>query len=387
MSADQQPLARLDELLVDRATEGLDRDAQRELDRLLAEAGESDVDGFDRAAAALELAIAAQYATEPLPTDLADKIAADALKHVGPEISDFGAAAPSAPAEVGGDRLDAVPEGWPPEVEPREAGGLRLVAAAGWIAAAAACVALVVVWRSSRGEVTESFERIAALDAQLTSARSATETAQLDAANARQSAEQALAAARQLETDLTAERDRSVALSAERQSAQERQQSLAAQLDDAVAREIQLEDRVADLEELLYEPSPEVGLAGLLDAAPDDLLRLPWSTTADPLVADATVAGEVIWSDSLQVGFMVFESLPVNAVAEAQYQLWIFSSDQKESTPVDGGVFDSASTGRIVVPIDPKLGVRTPSLFAVTVEKPGGVVVSERDRLILAAPL
>ena len=37
------------------------------------------------------------------------------------------------------------------------------------------------------------------------------------------------------------------------------------------------------------------------------------------------------------------------------------------------------------MPITAKLAVHTPTLFAVTLEKPGGVVVSSRKRLVLAA--
>jgi hypothetical protein len=37
------------------------------------------------------------------------------------------------------------------------------------------------------------------------------------------------------------------------------------------------------------------------------------------------------------------------------------------------------------VPIDPRLPIGKPTLFAITVEKPGGVVVSKRERLPLLA--
>ena len=52
---------------------------------------------------------------------------------------------------------------------------------------------------------------------------------------------------------------------------------------------------------------------------------------------------------------------------------------------MDGGVFDVSADGEVIVPIDPKLGVVDPTLFAVTIEKPGGVVVSSRERLPLLA--
>ena len=53
---------------------------------------------------------------------------------------------------------------------------------------------------------------------------------------------------------------------------------------------------------------------------------------------------------------------------------------------VDGGVFDVPACGSVVLPIKAKLEVKQPTLFAVTVEKPGGVVVSDRRIAILAKP-
>ena len=81
---------------------------------------------------------------------------------------------------------------------------------------------------------------------------------------------------------------------------------------------------------------------------------------------------------------MLFEGLPANDPSEGQYQLWIFDPERPADYPVDGGVFDS-SGGSVRVPIDAKLVVNDPSLFAVTYERPGGVVVSTRERLIVTA--
>jgi hypothetical protein len=56
------------------------------------------------------------------------------------------------------------------------------------------------------------------------------------------------------------------------------------------------------------------------------------------------------------------------------------------SYPVDGGVFEiPADGGEVVIPIEAKLPVGQPTLFAVTVEPPGGVVVSSRERIVLVA--
>ena len=86
---------------------------------------------------------------------------------------------------------------------------------------------------------------------------------------------------------------------------------------------------------------------------------------------------------------MSFEDLAANDPAQNQYQLWIFDPTRAdwEQKPVDGGVFDVAPDGTSIVRIDPKLPVRETALFAVTLEVPGGVVVSKRERLVLTAAL
>lgn len=133
------------------------------------------------------------------------------------------------------------------------------------------------------------------------------------------------------------------------------------------------------------DPRPEgLNLAEVLSAP--DALRLAWSGTEDPAAAGA--GGEVLWSRELQQGFMRFTGLPANDPSEYQYQLWIFDENQDERYPIDGGVFDVAgddSPEGALVPIDPALEVKEPTLFAVTIEKPGGVVVSSRERLVLIA--
>ena len=52
--------------------------------------------------------------------------------------------------------------------------------------------------------------------------------------------------------------------------------------------------------------------------------------------------------------------------------------------PVDGGVFDIAASGEALIPIDAKLPVGAGTIFAVTKERPGGVVVSDREIVFLA---
>jgi anti-sigma-K factor RskA len=93
------------------------------------------------------------------------------------------------------------------------------------------------------------------------------------------------------------------------------------------------------------------------------------------------VDGDIVWSDEKQSGYMTFRGLPVNDPTKECYQLWIFDETQDEKTPIDGGIFDVKSTGELIVPVIAKLKVKRPKLFAVTVEKPGGVVVSKREKI------
>lgn len=84
---------------------------------------------------------------------------------------------------------------------------------------------------------------------------------------------------------------------------------------------------------------------------------------------------------------MRLASLPVNDPQRQQYQLWIFDTTRPdwEARPIDGGVFDVRAGGEVVVPIDAKLPIGTPALFAITLEPPGGVVVSSREHLLATA--
>ncbi len=109
---------------------------------------------------------------------------------------------------------------------------------------------------------------------------------------------------------------------------------------------------------------------------------IPWGGTKDP--AAQGVEGDVVWDNARQEGYMRFRGLAVNDPTKLQYQLWIFDRNQSDKYPIDGGVFDVVS-GEVVVPITAKLKVQEPTLFAITIEKPGGVVVSSRERLVLAA--
>ena len=126
-----------------------------------------------------------------------------------------------------------------------------------------------------------------------------------------------------------------------------------------------------------------------LIAGATDLRRVTWSPTDHSLATGVT--GEVVWSDEAQEGYMTFRGLAWNDPTRRQYQLWVFDAARSDERPVDGGVFDIPATGGdavdVIVPIDAKLRVEEATLFAVTLERPGGVVVSSREDLVLLAPV
>jgi hypothetical protein len=130
-------------------------------------------------------------------------------------------------------------------------------------------------------------------------------------------------------------------------------------------------------------PTPAERRAELLAQAAD-ARTLAWSATPDPAAKGAT--GDVVWSESRQQGYLRIRGLAVNDPSRAQYQLWIFDARREQAHPVDGGVFD-VEGGDVVVPIHAAIRVFEPKLFAVTVERPGGVVVSKRERIVLTAAL
>ncbi|HEY5924105.1 MAG TPA: anti-sigma factor [Kofleriaceae bacterium] len=128
--------------------------------------------------------------------------------------------------------------------------------------------------------------------------------------------------------------------------------------------------------------SPSEARQQLLASA-RDVTTVSWTATADPNAKGAS--GDVVWSQTEQRGYMRFVGLTPNDPNAFQYQLWIFDKDRDQAFPVDGGVFDVSSTGEVIVPITAKLQVDDATLFAVTIEKPGGVVVSKRERIVVTA--
>lgn len=109
---------------------------------------------------------------------------------------------------------------------------------------------------------------------------------------------------------------------------------------------------------------------------------LPWVATKD--AAASAAQGDVVWDARSGRGVMRFHGLQPSD-GSWTYQLWIFDAERDERHPVDGGTFDIGPSGEVLVAIDARVPVHRATLFAITVEPPGGVVVSKRERIVLTA--
>ena len=165
---------------------------------------------------------------------------------------------------------------------------------------------------------------------------------------------------------------------------EQQRMELAARQDALEGTVSRLERNVAEKDaalEALREPTAAQLLAELQDRPGTRVIS--WSATEDPAAAGAD--GAVVWNGEAQAGVMRFAGLQANDPSEWQYQLWIFDAERDERFPVDGGVFDVQADGETLVPIRASLPVGKAVLFAITVEQPGGVVVSSRERIALVA--
>jgi hypothetical protein len=279
-----QPDEALVDLLIKQVTEGLSPAEQRALDALDSAVASAHLKGFERAAAAIALAGSAN--AEPLPAELAQRVARRADEH-------FAAAAGTGPAVAGAAEKLVDLAAARSAVAARTSAAASRSGAYGWLAAAACLVLAVIAWNRS--------PRPAAPVAQSAPPPAVAPTA--------------------------------------------------------------AEERAALL-------------------AKSDSLKVTFGATKDP--AAAGVSGDVVWDPATQRGFLHFVGLAPNDPAVHQYQAWIFDGSRDKRYPVDGGVFNiPANTTEVVIPIHAALPVLSAKAFAVTIEKPGGVVVSGLEHVVV----
>lgn len=126
--------------------------------------------------------------------------------------------------------------------------------------------------------------------------------------------------------------------------------------------------------------SPRDSLSKLEKEAPD-----LYQSNFGGVGAYEGMSGKVSWSDKRQEGYMTLSRLPANDPHANQYQLWIVDPE-RDDKPVDGGVFDiPADAETIIVPIRSALAVHDPKAFVITLEQPGGVVVSKQEVVVALA--
>ena len=104
-----------------------------------------------------------------------------------------------------------------------------------------------------------------------------------------------------------------------------------------------------------------------------------------PAMGGQPVIGDVVFDPVSQRGVLRFRGIPANDPRRAQYQLWIADAGRGQPEPVDGGVFDITESGDVIIPFQAKLPVDKPAAFVVTLEQPGGVVVSKQEHVMALA--
>ena len=111
-------------------------------------------------------------------------------------------------------------------------------------------------------------------------------------------------------------------------------------------------------------------------------VKVTLGATKDP--AAKGVIGDVVWDPLTQKGYLHFVGLATNDPTVRQYQIWIFDGNRDKRYPVDGGVFDvPADSSEVIIPIHAALPISAAAAFAVTVEKAGGVVVSDLGHVVV----
>ena len=142
-------------------------------------------------------------------------------------------------------------------------------------------------------------------------------------------------------------------------------------------------------------PSSRAELVAWIDQHPT---AVHWDWQAGLVEPDSDATGMVTFDPAIQEGYMLIKGLAPNDPRAEQYQLWIWDQEREPDPdnptpladnvhPVDGGVFDVNDEGEAVISIDAKLTVGKPYLFAVTVERPGGVAKSDKSQVpIIAQP-
>lgn len=350
-------LDRLRELLADEALGQLSIEDVRELGELRTRPGAEGVD-VNAAAGALLLALDdADRGAAGMPADVRARVAARGVRLVG--AGDAGAG----PAALRPRRT-----GFPAWVG--IAAGLAVAGAAAFIAlnaqrgARAARETLAAARAESERLAAELGQRVRENEVLLASARGEAERLRAELASA------------------TGEADRQRALAAAESA---KSLELAERLALATSDLDQARLAIAKYETPIDPAAIAASRTKLLEVP--GTVRVAWKPfdLPDNPAEQRQVAGDVVWNDELQQGYLRFVGLKVNDPSVEQYQVWLIDERGMEQK-VGGGVFNASAEGEIVVPIDPGIDVGRVALFAITIENPGGTWVPDLKRRVVVAP-
>ncbi|MBL0870124.1 MAG: anti-sigma factor [Phycisphaerales bacterium] len=139
--------------------------------------------------------------------------------------------------------------------------------------------------------------------------------------------------------------------------------------------------------------TPQDAISALIAASlpgRDDVVSVPIlaATVANPDRAQvARPLGDVIWSASAQKGVLLLTDLPAVQTAGMTYQLWVVDAMRDERYPVSAGVFAVASDKDVnVIEFKPSVRVDYATRFLITIEQAGGVMVSTNQDVTGFAP-
>lgn len=351
---------RVTSLLADAASGGLDARSANELATLLGpDAAAKEIEAAELAAAALDLALIEEAGSvgslEAMPAGLAASVAGEAMKYVGASANTESLRLARREDDV---RLPAIAAERAPATVGRGTGGS--MAWAGWLAAAAAIVLAASAWLPRMSTVAPGSGGGGGVGAMAQRSEVAESAAAKDFADS--TSQDADNGAPPMAAKVAAKSDarlRDVAPAA---------------APAAPAAAFALAPPAAAIDELKSKPGT---------------IEIAWKPLPDETCKEKC-SGRIVWNNELQRGYMTFRGLAVNDPAKFQYQLWVFDSAQKH--PIDGGVFDISAAragvdGEVIVPVVAKIRVDSPQAFAVTIEKPGGVVVSDQTRIATLAPV
>lgn len=336
------PFSRLRELLADRAAGGLDAHEEAELQLLLAAADPATVqresDALEAAAAAGAIAMLGSE-RPALPAALAQRIEASGRSF----LAGFHADGAEAKARLALTSILEPEPGSPLRLHERRP---RVVPArswkvwGGWLAAAASLALAAVAWLSPPNAPIPGNESLAAERSTGEGPEKGTQVASAMSGGGQRPVAPPLAPV---------------------------QPSYSLNTAATMLASHDLPD--ARLKELRSSPSEYVSV---------EMLRL------DAPGPDYPIIGEVVWFPARQEGFLDLRNMPALDHPGDQYQLWIFDALRDDRFPVNAGVFNiPQGQRRVVLPFAARLSVAQATHFAVTVERAGGVVVSNFDRVVL----